>query len=67
MTDDDRLTELELRYMAMAELLEQLNEALIAAGERETALQRRVGRLEQALEGVLRSVDAPIAEKPPHY
>lgn len=67
MDEQDRLTELELRYMTMAELLDQLNEALTEANARETLLERRVARLEQALQDVLHSVDRPAVEKPPHY
>lgn len=53
--------------MTMAELLDQLNEALTEANARETLLERRVARLEQALQDVLHSVDRPAVEKPPHY
>jgi uncharacterized coiled-coil protein SlyX len=68
MTDThDRLTELELRYMEQGELVEQLNTQVVEANATIHALSLRVKRLERQLEDLLRAVDAPANEKPPHY
>ena len=67
MSDNERLTNLELRYMEQQELLETLNGELTKAVDELALMGRRVERLEQALQDVLHSIDKPLNEKPPHY
>ena len=68
MSDSEtRLTELELRYMEQSDLVEKLNADLVAANTEIHGLGLRVKRLERQIEDLLRSVDAPANEKPPHY
>lgn len=62
-----RVTELEIRYMEQSDLLETLNGELVQANDQILALQRRIARLERQIEDVLRAVDMPANEKPPHY
>ena len=63
---DERLTELELKYMEQSDLVEQLNRELVRVNETVTTLEGRVTRLERQIEDVL-SLDKPANEKPPHY
>ena len=67
MTDTERLTELELRYMEQTDLIEQLNGELLAVNTEVQTLNKRVQRLERQLEEVLNAVELPANEKPPHY
>ena len=67
MSDDERLTRVELRFMEQQDLLETLNEELTKAVDRQALLERRMERMEQALQEVLRVLDVPANEKPPHY
>ena len=62
-----RVTELEIKYMEQSDLLETLNGELVQANEQVYALTRRVQRLERQIEDLLRAVDLPANEKPPHY
>lgn len=65
--DDQRLTELELRYMEQTDLIEKLNTELVTVNTEVQTLTQRLGRLERQLEDVLRVVDLPVNERPPHY
>ena len=68
MTDvDDRLAELELRYVRQQDLVEQLNDELVKANATIDVLVKRVARLEAVIEGLASAVDKPSNEKPPHY
>ncbi len=64
---EDRFTELELRYVRQQDLLEQLNDELIKANGTIDVLEKRVARLEGVVEGLVRAIDLPANEKPPHY
>ncbi len=63
----ERLTQLELRFMAQQDLLETLNGELTDAVAQIDLLMKRVERLEQAMQEVLRTIQVPANEKPPHY
>lgn len=63
----ERLTELELRYMEQTDLIEKLNEELLAVNGTVQTLHKRVDRLERQLQEVLHAVDKPVSERPPHY
>jgi uncharacterized coiled-coil protein SlyX len=68
MTDaEDRLTELEVRYVRQQDLIEQLNDELVKANGAIDVLEKRVARLEAVVEGLASAVDRPGTEKPPHY
>ncbi|MEL7369452.1 MAG: SlyX family protein [Myxococcota bacterium] len=67
MSDDDRLTHLELRFMAQQDLLETLNTELTKAVDELGAANKRIERLEQAMQEVLRLLQTPANERPPHY
>ena len=64
---EQRLIELELRYMEQTDVIEKLNTELVAVNTEVQTLTQRLGRLERQLEDVLRVVDLPVNEKPPHY
>jgi len=64
---EDRLTELELRFMTQARLIEELDEQLRQAQTQLARSDRRIERLETALEGLIRELGLPPDEKPPHY
>ncbi|MEM6859130.1 MAG: SlyX family protein [Myxococcota bacterium] len=64
---EERLTELELRSMAQESLLEELNEQVRRAYEQVDQAERRIERLETALEGLIRELGIPPNERPPHY
>ena len=64
--EDPRLTELELRYTALQELVQQLSDVVYAQGRELEALRARVSMLDKKLaEPGL--VDARQTERPPHY
>jgi uncharacterized coiled-coil protein SlyX len=63
----DRLTELELRFMTQARLVEELDGQLQVAQAQLARSDRRLERLEAALEGLIRELGLPPDEKPPHY
>ncbi len=65
--DSERITHLELRYMEQQDLLDALNDELTKAVDQLARLGKRVDRLEQALQDVVRTIDPPANEKPPHY
>lgn len=58
---DDRLTDLEVRYVHQARLLEELSGVLFEQQRTIEALERRVRELED------RQGDDAGSEKPPHY
>ncbi len=64
---EERLTELELRYMQQSDLVEQLNTELVKSNETIDLLQKRVRRLERQVEEMTNSHEKPGNEKPPHY
>lgn len=62
---DDRLTELEIRYMVQQDLLQKLSDVLLQQGRDLERLRREV----ELLRGRLNDGPAPMPadEKPPHY
>jgi SlyX protein len=62
---DDRLTELEIRYMVQQDLLQKLSEVLLQQGRDLERLRREV----ELLRGRINDGPAPMPadEKPPHY
>lgn len=64
---DDRVTELELRFMAQQELVQQLNDALVAQQRELDTLRRAVQKLGRKLEAMPGEVENDPNEKPPHY
>ena len=64
---EQRLTELELRYMQQTDLIEQLNAELLAVNTQVQGLDKRVDRLERQLEDLLKALERPAVDKPPHY
>ncbi len=64
---EERLTELELRYMQQSDLVELLNTELVKSNETIDLLQKRVRRLERQVEEMTNAHDKPGNEKPPHY
>lgn len=67
-TDTDaRLTELELRSMQQADLVQQLSEALYAQQRQLDRLHGRLEQLQKRVEASPGLVDAAADEKPPHY
>ena len=68
MDPNDRLTELELKFMEQSHLLDQLNEQLVVANEALDLAKARITRLEVTVQQLMSTVDVPLAnEKPPHY
>ena len=64
---DERIVELELRYMQQQEQLQQLSEVLYAQQRALDALNAQVARLHQKLQGEPGLVDAAVNDRPPHY
>jgi SlyX protein len=64
---ESRLVELELRYMAQQDVIEALEREVLGANQRGDQLEKRVKRLEESLQELLRVLDAPANERPPHY
>lgn len=65
--NDARLTELELRSMAQADLVQQLSEALYRQQQQLDRLQANLQQLQRRVEASPGQVDAAADEKPPHY
>ncbi len=65
--DDSRVTELELRYMQQAELLQQLSDVLYTQQKALDVLKAEVELLKSKLAGDPGLVDAKQLERPPHY
>lgn len=63
--NDDRLTELELRYMVQQDLMQKLSDVVLQQGRDIERLRREV----DALRGRMNDGPAPMPadEKPPHY
>jgi SlyX protein len=63
--DDDRLTELELRYMVQQDLLQKLSDVVLQQGRDIERLRREL----EAMRGRLNEGPAlmPADDKPPHY
>lgn len=63
--NDDRLTELELRYMVQHDLLQKLSDVVLQQGRDLERLRREV----EALRGRMSEGPAlmPADERPPHY
>jgi len=64
---EERIVELELRLMEQAELVEQLNAALVSQQRELDGLRRAHERLSQKVDVLPGQVDALANEKPPHY
>ena len=64
--EDPRLTELELRYTALQELVQQVSDVVYAQGRELEALRTELTLLHQKL-GEPGLVDARQHERPPHY
>ena len=65
---DERLTELEIRYMALAELVRELNEVVCRQDAAIARLEREAVRLgEQLRDSRAGVVDGGQEEPPPHY
>jgi SlyX protein len=63
-TNDDRITELEIKLMHQERLVETLNEVIIEQRAQMDQLRRRLEGLERKLED---SDEEPTNEPPPHY
>lgn len=63
--NDDRLTELELRYMVHQDLLQKLSDVILQQGRDLDRLRREV----EVMRGRMSEGPAPMPadEKPPHY
>ncbi|MCC6215310.1 MAG: SlyX family protein [Polyangiaceae bacterium] len=65
---DERVTELELRWMAQEDFLRELSHVVADHARALEGLTRRVERLERALREVGAAVvQAPDDSPPPHY
>jgi SlyX protein len=64
---ESRLVELELRYMGQQDVIEALEREVLGANQRQDQLEKRVKRLEESLQELMRVLDAPANERPPHY
>jgi SlyX protein len=67
MDDNERIVELELRYLRQQDTIEQLSDELIQTNRTIELLEKRLARLEATVEGIATSVDRPANERPPHY
>lgn len=63
--NDDRLTELEVRYMVQQDLLQKLSDVIMQQGRDLDRLRREV----ELMRGRLNESPAPMPadERPPHY
>ena len=63
--NDDRLTELELRYMVQQDLLQKLSDVILQQGRDIDRLRREV----EVMRGRMNEGPAhmPADERPPHY
>lgn len=65
---EERLDELEMRYMHQQELLEQLNQVVIAHEREITRLARELRELRGSVSNdSFREGSMPADDKPPHY
>lgn len=67
MADDERIIELEIRFMQQQELLQELSDVLYGQQRLIDALRAEVEQLKKKLEGDPGLVDAKQHERPPHY
>lgn len=67
MSLESRVNELELRHMEQQDLVQKLNEALVAQQRELDALRRAVEQLAKKVAVLPGEVDAAVQEKPPHY
>ena len=65
--NDDRLTELELRYMVQQDLLQKLSDVVLQQGRDLDRLRREVEMLRGRMNDGPAPMPAPADEKPPHY
>jgi SlyX protein len=65
--DEERIIELELRFMQQQELLQELSDVLYGQQRLIDALKAEVEQLKKKLEGDPGLVDAKQHERPPHY
>jgi SlyX protein len=64
---EQRVVELELKFMEQSELLQQLNEALVSQQRELDFARRALEQLAKKVEVLPGQVDASANEKPPHY
>ena len=64
---EQRVVELELKFMEQSELLQQLNEALVSQQRELDFARRALEQLAKKVEILPGQVDASTNEKPPHY
>lgn len=64
---EERVTELELRSMAQQDLLQQLNDALVAQQRELDTLRLAVLKLSKKVDVIPGQVENDPNEKPPHY
>jgi SlyX protein len=65
---EERLTELEIRYMALAELVRELNEVVCRQGTEIELLEREAASLRDRLrDSAPGLVEGGEEEPPPHY
>jgi len=65
--DDERLIELEARYMQLENTVQQLSEVMYRQQRQLDALNEVLERVRQKLGGDPGLVDASRDDKPPHY
>ena len=65
--DEQRIAELELRYMQQQDMLQELSTVLYEQEKLIAALRAEVEVLKKKLEGEPGLVDARQHERPPHY
>lgn len=64
---EQRLNELELRYLEQQDLVQSLNEVIYAQQRKIDILASEIQLLKKRLQGEPGLVDANADEKPPHY
>ncbi len=67
MANDERIIELEIRFMQQQELLQELSDVLYGQQRLIDTLKAEVELLKKKLEGDPGLVDAKQHERPPHY
>lgn len=67
MADEERIIELEIRFMQQQELLQELSDVLYSQQRLIDALKAEVELLKKKLEADPGLVDARQHERPPHY
>jgi SlyX protein len=64
---EERVTELELRFMEQERLLRELSDVMFAQQRELDGLRKQVVNLEKKLQAEPGLVDATEKERPPHY